>query len=333
VIGMRHSADWDHPTNAIVTTKNYEESFSHSVAEQNTEGKVTKAFTRWDIIIGSGEAIEYSTSTTLEFTVKDIINIYCPNYDSSGKPTIYFYAIYDTDVSSGSCIAPGSLITLADGTQKAVENLTGDEMLLVWDMHTGSFASAPILFIDMDEALNCQIINLSFSDGTSVEVIYEHAFWDCTLNEYIFLREDAAQYIGHWFNKQTVDVDGNLSWTSVQLTDVTISYEYSAAYSPVTYSYLCYYVNGMLSMPGATEGLINIFEVDGSTMTYDQEAFVNDINTYGLFTYEEFYELLPVSEEVFNAFNGQYMKVAFGKGLLTEDGLSTLYDRYSRFFN
>lgn len=334
-IGMKHSAD-NSESSISAVSKNYEESFSYSMAEENTVNGVTKGFSRWELTIKNSTTVflstEYSKSTTLEFEVKNIIDNYCRNYEELGKPDIYFFAIYDVELG-GSCIAPGSMITLADGTLKPVEDLTGDEMLLVWDMKTGSFTSAPILFIDYDKPKECNVINLSFSDNTKVKVIYEHAFWDYDLNEYVFLREDAAQYIGHWFNKQTTDDYGNLTWSTVQLTDVDISLEYTSAYSPVTYSYLCYYVNGMLSMPGATEGLINIFEVNSDTMTYNQEAFESDVETYGLFTYEEFYEMLPVPEEVFNAFNGQYMKIAFGKGILTEEKLSALYSRYSKFFN
>lgn len=169
------------------------------------------------------------------------------------------------------------MITLADGTQKAVEQLTGDEMLLVWNLHTGSFDTAPILFIDSDSATNYRIINLFFSDGTQVKVIYEHGFYDLTLNKYVYLRKDAAQYIGHWFNKQTNDSIGNMIWISVQLTNVTITTEYTAAWSPVTYDHLCYYVNGMLSMPGATESPVNIFDVDVETMRIDQEQYEADI--------------------------------------------------------
>ena len=51
-----------------------------------------------------------------------------------------------------------------------------------------------------------------------------------------------------------------MTWTKVQLINVEVKKEITTAYSPVTYGHLCYYVNGMLSMPGATEGLINIFE-------------------------------------------------------------------------
>ena len=50
-------------------------------------------------------------------------------------------------------------------------------------------------------------------------------------------------------------------------------------------------------MPGATEGLINIFEVDSETMIISEEAKKADIEKYGLYTYEEFAEIMPIPEE------------------------------------
>lgn len=41
---------------------------------------------------------------------------------------------------------------------------------------------------------------------------------------------------------------------------------------------------------------------------------------------EEKYE--RISETVFDAFNGQYLKIAIGKGLLTQDELVALFERY-----
>ena len=58
----------------------------------------------------------------------------------------------------------------------------------------------------------------------------------------------------------------------------------------------------------------------------------DDIQTYGLFTYEEFAEVLPVPETIFEAFNGQYLKVALGKGLITWETLHELVVRYEKFF-
>ncbi|MDE6696788.1 MAG: leucine-rich repeat protein, partial [Muribaculaceae bacterium] len=114
------------------------------------------------------------------------------------------YGYYDDGTPAGGgeeeskpCVAPGTLITLADGSQKPVEHLTGSEMLLVWNMYTGTFDVAPILFIDSESSSLREVIYLYFSDSTEVKVIYEHAFWDFNLNEYVFLRNDASKYIGH----------------------------------------------------------------------------------------------------------------------------------------
>lgn len=233
----------------------------------------------------------------------------------------------DTTATDDGCVAEGTLITLSDGSQKAVEDLTGDEMLLVWNLETGEYDIAPIMFIDSDELGNYKVVELEFSDGTTVDVISEHGFWDVDLNRYVYLDEDASQYIGHSFLKKA----GN-GMAEVMLVGVEISEETTMAYSPVTYGHLCYYVNGMLSMPGGITGLFNIFEVDAETMTIDEEAFAADIAEYGLFTYEEFYEMYPVSEEVFDAFNGKYLKVAIGKGMITEEQIGVLIERYSEFF-
>lgn len=225
------------------------------------------------------------------------------------------------------------MITLADGRQVPVEELKGDELLLVWNLQTGTFDIAPILFIDSEIADVYNVIVLKFSDGTQVKVIYEHAFWDIDLNRYVFLRDDVTNYIGHWFNKQEMNEEGNLNWKKVQLIEVVFQQEYTIAWSPVTYSHLCYYVNGMLSMPGNTEGFVNIFEVDADTMKVNEELYLEDIEQYGLYTYEEFTQIIQIPESVFDAFNGQYLKVAIGKGYLDVERLRALVNRYSIFFN
>lgn len=243
----------------------------------------------------------------------------------------YPFVIDRPTSSGGSCITTGSLITLADGTQSQVENLTGNEQLLVWDMLNGTFTSAPILFIDIDPTTTYEVITLTFSDGTTVNVIDEHAFYDTTLNKYVFLRSDASQYIGHYFTKQILDGNNNMIQTTVQLVGVSIEEQITTAYSPVTYGHLCYYVNGMLSMPGNTESFINIFDVNPIIMAYDETAMAQDIATYGLYTYEEFSNIIPIPQLVFDAFNGQYLKVAIGKGITTLEEIQALLDRYSVF--
>ncbi len=79
--------------------------------------------------------------------------------------------------------------------------------------------------------------------------------------------------------------------------------------------------------------MFNIFEVDAETMKYDEEQKEADIEEYGLFTYEEFAETYPISEEVFEAFNGQYLKVAMGKGLISAEELQSLIEQYAEFLS
>ena len=230
--------------------------------------------------------------------------------------------------SSSGCVTPDTLITLADGTQKRVDELTGYEELLVWNMETGELDSAPIMFIDYEDQAEFKVVYLTFSDGTVVKVIYEHGFWDYDLNKYVYLDENAADYIGHTFAKQ----DGN-TLTKVTLESVNIVTETNEAWSPVTVGHLCYFVNGMLSMPGGVGGLFNFFDVDPETMKYDQEAMERDIAKYGLYTYEEMYEICPLTEDMFEAAGGAYLKVSMGKGNLTEDELVYMITRYSIFLN
>ena len=226
----------------------------------------------------------------------------------------------------GTCVTPDTLITLADGTQVRVDSLTGSEELLVWNMETGMLDKTTIMFIDSDPLAECEVIKLYFSDGTEVKVITEHGFWDYDLNKYVYLDANAADYIGHTFVKQNGD-----ELEKVQLVDVVIETEVTTAWSPVTVGHLCYFVNGMLSMPGGVGGLFNIFEVDAETMTYDYEAIARDIETYGLYTYEELNAICPLSEEMFEAAGGAYLKISIGKGNLTEAELIAMITRYSKY--
>ena len=240
-------------------------------------------------------------------------------------PEDTFMAMY-----TQQCITAGTLITLADGRQVPVETLNGNEELLVWNLFTGQFDRANILFIDRDPAQTYKVINLYFSDGTVVKVVSEHAFWDCDLNKYVYLRQqNSLQYIGHWFSKQGMGENGEMYSSKVQLVNVEVKEEYTTLYSPVTYKHLCYYVNGMLSIPGGIEGLFNIFEVDGETMAYDEQAMLRDIELYGLYTYEEFSAIFPVSEDVFNAFSAEYLKVSIGKGLINLERLGKMINQYA----
>ena len=62
-------------------------------------------------------------------------------------------------------------------------------------------------------------------------------------------------------------------------------------------------------------------------LAYDKELMAQDIETYGLFTYEDFAPYM--SEETFNTiFPIKYLKVSIGKGLVTFEDLEYIIERY-----
>ena len=277
--------------------------------------------------------VSFTQTENKSFTVTDANGNTIANGSSDGEYTFEMPASNVTikatsEKKSGSgCVTPDTLITLADGTLVRVDSLKGDELLLVWNLETGTFDFAPIMFVDSEPNEEVEVVRLIFSDGTEVCVIYEHGFWDYDLNKYVYLDENAAEYIGHSFAKQNGD-----SLERVQLVDVVLEREVTTAWSPVTVGHLCYFVNGMLSMPGGVGGLFNIFDVDSETMTYDYAAIERDIEKYGLYTYEELNALAPLSRDMFEAAGGVYLKISIGKGNLTEEELIYMIERYSKYF-
>lgn len=225
---------------------------------------------------------------------------------------------YTISTTSANCITADTLITLADGTKKMVKDLLPTDLLLVFNHITGKFEAAPIILNDTEPEGNYRIINLKFNDGTVVKVVFEHGFFDLTLNEYVYIRENnAVDFIGHKFFQAEYDGMAYIG-KEVILVDVYITEEITTVYSPVTVQHLNYFTEGMLSMPGGIPGLFNIFEY-GDNLTYDAEQMQKDIETYGLYTYDDFKEYVPY--EVYQMFLAQYFKVAVGKGMLTFDDI------------
>ncbi|MGM9971488.1 MAG: S8 family serine peptidase [Anaeroplasmataceae bacterium] len=310
--------------------KAYTSTYSYTADETYTYSGDERKFTLWEIILNGPDAydtihnpwIVISYDRTISFTVKDLIEKYFPFYQESDN--IYVRALYKDAVSSGSCIAEGSKITLADGSKKKVEDLNIDDEVLVWNFKTGKFDSTNLLCIDYDEESIKDVICLKFSDGTKVDIIDEHGFFDKDMGKFVYLDSNAENYIGHTFIKKKGD-----KLFEVQLTSVTIKSKKVSCFSPVSNIYLCYFVDDMLTIPGGINGLFNIFQIDTEKFIYDEEKMNKDIEQYGLFSYDEFNSIIQVPQELFYGVQGEYLKIAIGKGLITYDGIRYLLAKYS----
>ena len=73
------------------------------------------------------------------------------------------------------------------------------------------------------------------------------------------------------------------------------------------------------------DGWFDYFEI-GEGMKYDEAKMQADIEKYGLYTYEDFAEY--VTYEQFIAFNGPYLKVLVGRGVITFEQIIELIGTY-----
>lgn len=71
-----------------------------------------------------------------------------------------------------TCLIAGTLITLADGTKKPIEEITYDDNLLVWNFFNGCFASAKPRWIKIKQT--AEVYNkLTFDNGATLGLVGE----------------------------------------------------------------------------------------------------------------------------------------------------------------
>ena len=227
-----------------------------------------------------------------------------------------------------TCLAPGTLITMADGSTKAVEDVEAGDELLVWDMVRGAFDHSPVLFVEHNEESEKEVIRLDFSDNTEIEFIFEHGFFDINANKYVYLHnlEEAKTCIGHYFLKYDPDTKKH---TKVKVIKASAEHRATTTHSPCTTRHLCLYANGLLTMPGATAPFTNTFKISRKTYSYDPNDMIKCLRKYGYFTAIDFAEHLPA--DMFYAFQGEFLKVKIEKGETSMEEILALIKRYAQY--
>ena len=83
------------------------------------------------------------------------------------------YSAPVTGTSGYVCFPAGTLITLADGTVKRIEDITYADHIKVWDFDNGVSASAPPIWLKAAETAH-EYNLLTFSDGTTLRTVGHH---------------------------------------------------------------------------------------------------------------------------------------------------------------
>ncbi len=95
------------------------------------------------------------------------------------------------DVRSRTCLTGDTLITLANGTQKRIDELTLQDKVLAIDPETKAFVSDEITYTDSTEHKTfTEYDKWTFSDGTIVKTVHRHRFYN--------VEKQAMAYMDEW---------------------------------------------------------------------------------------------------------------------------------------
>ena len=222
-------------------------------------------------------------------------------------------------VSDGSeaCLAAGTMITMADGSQKPVEALQEGDEIRTFDHETGTVSQAKINFFWHYDQPRTGAFTLHFSNDIDVTAVGGHSFYERAANKYITIDTNNAEaYIGHSFYNLEAK-----RWETLE--SVTFINEPVETYIVATEKHLNCVAEGMLTCEDDIyTALIDAFEFDES-MKVDAEKKAEDIARWGIWNWDQ---SLGCPKNEFDALDLQYALIAEGKGLITLAYIKELFD-------
>lgn len=144
---------------------------------------------------------------------------------------------------SANCIIKGTLVTLADGSRKPIEDITYDDELLVWDFYNGKFAHAKPRWIQIENTASFYN-KVVFSNGAVIGFVGSNGY------HRIFNKET-----GRFSLTGTEETpDGTTTYSEseefVTVVEQTIINEEVEYYNVIPYGHYNLFANGILTGSG-----------------------------------------------------------------------------------
>jgi hypothetical protein len=73
------------------------------------------------------------------------------------------------------CLVEGTMVTMADGSYKAIEDIGYNDLIRVWNFDLGEFSEALPVFVKQEET-HSEHYQFTFSDGTVLRTVGHHVF-------------------------------------------------------------------------------------------------------------------------------------------------------------
>jgi hypothetical protein len=198
----------------------------------------------WDRSSFNTDSVSYDESTkVLTVSNSSTINMRgtCIAIFEKGvaDPSTHMYAFdwFRIGTYYNPCYLRGTLITLADGTKKPVEEVTYDDELLVWDFDDGKPSSAKPLWIKCAQR-KVGYHHLTLESGKTLDVVgtngKAHRLLDVDAEEFVW----STDMVGH----RTMTIDGEDRLASCEWREELCEY-----YNIVTKHHINLYANDILT--------------------------------------------------------------------------------------
>lgn len=183
------------------------------------------------VSFGSGGLGSYTVNTSAPpfFTP-----LYGRAYATNSVGTAYGNVI---NFQTMTCLAEGTLIAMADGSRKKIEDIEHSDWLAVWSFDEGQLDAAQPLWIKKAEIAN-QYNLLEFSDGSSLKTINQHRIFNKEKGMFTYPMTDDTPV-----GTTTFNINGE----EVTLTRKQIVNEQVRYYNVITYRHMNLFANGILT--------------------------------------------------------------------------------------
>lgn len=172
---------------------------------------------------------------TFQFVIhSDTINVRAYARNAAGVA----YSATTLTWTPGICLAEGTLVTLADNSTKAIENILMSDLIKVWDFDNAVATLAQPLWIKRKES-TIQYNLIKFSDGSELKTISQHRIFNKQAGAFTYPMTDDTP-----IGTTTVKSDG----TEVSVVGKQVVYEAVNYYNVITGGgYMNLYANDILT--------------------------------------------------------------------------------------
>lgn len=104
----------------------------------------------------------------------------------------------------GVCLVEGTKVKLANGKEKNIEDITYEDLLLVWSYDEGRVVEEYPLWIEKGKR-TVEYYKITFSDSSTIGIFKDHAFFSSDENKFVNFKNKDSFHVGTHILKVTKD--------------------------------------------------------------------------------------------------------------------------------